>query len=60
MEPICKLKDIYKALYNFEKEFSENSGITINEGMVLCSMKDDGNILTFFSINVIYMLKFQE
>lgn len=41
MEPICKLKDIYKALYNFEKEFSENSGITINEGMVLCSMKDD-------------------
>lgn len=23
MESICKLKDIYKALYNFEKEFAE-------------------------------------
>lgn len=40
MEEICKLKDIYKSLYNFEKEFSEKNGITINEGMVLCCMKD--------------------
>lgn len=40
MEPICKLKDIYKALYNFEKGFADSNGITINEGMVLCCMKD--------------------
>lgn len=40
MEAICKLKDIYKALYNFEKEFAEMNGITINEGMILCCMKD--------------------
>lgn len=40
MEQICKLKDIYKALYNFEKEFQEKNGITINEGMVLCCLKD--------------------
>ena len=40
MEPICKLKDIYKALYNFEKSFAENNGITINEGMLLCCLKD--------------------
>lgn len=40
MEPICKLKDIYKALYQFEKDFSENNGITINEGVVLCCLKD--------------------
>jgi len=40
MEPICKLKDIYKALYNFEKEFAEKNGITINEGMLLCCLKD--------------------
>lgn len=40
MEAICKIKDIYKALYNFEKEFAENNGITINEGMILCCMKD--------------------
>lgn len=41
MEPICKLKDIYKTLYHFEKEFAENNGITINEGMLLCCLKDN-------------------
>lgn len=40
MEEICKIKDIYKSLYNFEKEFAEKNGITINEGMILCCMKD--------------------
>ena len=40
MEPICKLKDVYKALYNFEKKFAEMNEITINEGMLLCCLKD--------------------
>lgn len=40
MELICKLKDLYKVLYNFEKEFAETNGITINEGMILCCLKD--------------------
>ena len=40
MEAICKLKDVYKALYTFEKEFADKNGITINEGMILCCLKD--------------------
>lgn len=40
MEAICKLKDIYKALYVFEKEFAEKNSITINEAMLLCCLKD--------------------
>ena len=40
MELICQIKDIYKALYTFEKEFSEEFGMTINEAMLLCCMKD--------------------
>jgi DNA-binding MarR family transcriptional regulator len=40
MEPICKLKDIYKALYSFERRFADANGITINEGMLLCCLKD--------------------
>lgn len=40
VEPICRLKDIYKALYQFEKDFSESNGITINEGMILCCLKE--------------------
>lgn len=41
MEPICAIKDIYKELYQFEKEFSEAHEITINEAMLLCCLKDD-------------------
>ena len=41
METICKLKDIYKALYQFEKDFANSNGITINEGMILCCLKND-------------------
>ena len=40
MEPICAIKDIYKTLYQFEKDFSEAYDITINEAMLLCCLKD--------------------
>lgn len=40
MDKICKLKDIYIALYTFEKTFAEQNGITINEAMLLCCLKD--------------------
>ena len=43
MEPICSIKDIYKVLYQFEKAFSEENDITINEAMVLCSLKEGGS-----------------
>jgi Transcriptional regulators len=41
MELICQIKDIYKALYSFEKEFAEKNQLTINEAMLLCCMKDE-------------------
>lgn len=41
MKSICEIKDIYKALYLFEKEFLEKNAITINEAMVLCCMKEN-------------------
>lgn len=40
MESICEIKEVYKALYLFEKEFLNTHQITINEAMVLCCMKD--------------------
>ena len=40
MELICRLKDMYKAFYAYEKQFSEQTGITINEGALLCCLKD--------------------
>lgn len=40
MEPICAIKDLYKTLYHFEREFRRKNGLTINEAMVLCCLKD--------------------
>lgn len=40
MESICEIKNIYKALYLFEKEFVKTFNMTINEAMLLCCMKD--------------------
>lgn len=40
MESICAIKDIYKALYQFEKNFLNHHGLTINEAMLLCFLSD--------------------
>lgn len=40
MECICNVKDIFKTLYQFEKDFADAHNITINEAMLLCCLKD--------------------
>lgn len=40
MESILKLKDIYKALYDFEKQYAKLNDITINEAIVLYSLRE--------------------
>lgn len=38
MNSICKLKDIYKALHEFEASFLRQYGITVNEGIIICML----------------------
>ena len=40
MDPICRLKELYKTLYQFERIFSDRHGLTINEAMLLCCLSD--------------------
>jgi DNA-binding MarR family transcriptional regulator len=40
MDDICIIKEVYKLLYQFEKDFSDNHKITINDAMVLCCLKN--------------------
>jgi len=40
MEDICLIKEIYRSLYQFEKDFLERNQISINDAMVLCCLKD--------------------
>ena len=38
MDIICKIRDIYKLIGEFEGQFEKDFGITLNEGMLLCSL----------------------
>jgi len=40
MDDICVLKDIYRLMYQFEKEFQEKHKVSINDAMVLCCLKN--------------------
>ena len=38
MEKLCKIRDIQRAIMAFEQQFSNDYGISLNEGMLLCSL----------------------
>lgn len=40
MNDICAIKEIYRMLYQFEKDFFESNQISINDAMVLCFLKN--------------------
>jgi len=40
MDDICLIKEIYRLLYQFEKDFFETHKISINDAMVLCCLKN--------------------
>ncbi|MDH6342482.1 DNA-binding MarR family transcriptional regulator [Parabacteroides sp. PFB2-12] len=41
-EPLCRIRDIYRAISDFEVEFADRYGVKLNEGMLLCSLKTMG------------------
>lgn len=40
MKSICLMRDIYKALSDFENNFEKVHGVGLNEAMALCSIGD--------------------
>ena len=38
MEKLCKIRDIQRSVIAFEQQFEKRYGISLNEGMVLCSL----------------------
>ena len=50
MNTICKMRDIYKALSIFETAFEEVYGISLNEAMVLCALREAGKEITSAAI----------
>jgi len=41
METFCKIRDIYRAIISFENELEKKYNISLNEGMLLCCLKQN-------------------
>lgn len=44
MDRLCKIRDIRQAVARFEADFERHYGMSLNEGMVLCSLKGGGRL----------------
>lgn len=40
MDKLCAIRDLRQAVTRFEADFERRYGISLNEGMVLCSLKE--------------------
>lgn len=38
MDSLCKIRDIYRAIATFEAEFEKHYNLSLNEGMLLCTL----------------------
>jgi DNA-binding MarR family transcriptional regulator len=38
METLCKIRDIYRAIAEFEVQFTQMYDLSLNEGMLLCTL----------------------
>ena len=38
METLCKIRDIYRAIAEFEVQFTQQYDLSLNEGMLLCTL----------------------
>lgn len=44
MEKLCKIRDIQRAVHQFESNFEKRYGICLNEVMALCSLSNSGRL----------------
>lgn len=44
METLCKIRDIYRAIAEFEAQFEQAYGLSLNEGMLLCTLLSRGKL----------------
>ncbi|HIR38735.1 MAG TPA: MarR family transcriptional regulator [Candidatus Limisoma gallistercoris] len=43
-EMLCKIRDLQRSIAQFESAFEKRYGISLNEGMVLCSLKKSSKL----------------
>ena len=46
MKTICAIRDVFRAMTNFEASFEQVYQITLNEAMILCALKCSSERMT--------------
>lgn len=41
---LCKIRDLYRAIAEFENLFAKTYNLSLNEGMLLCTLLDNGQL----------------
>lgn len=44
MESFCKIRDVYRAITDFEAQFEKRYGLGLNEGSLLCALHEMGRL----------------
>lgn len=44
METLCKIRDIYRSIAEFEVKFQQQFNLCLNEGMLLCSLSKEDRL----------------
>ncbi|HJG88324.1 MarR family winged helix-turn-helix transcriptional regulator [Barnesiella viscericola] len=44
MESFCKIRDVYRAITEFEAQFEKRYGLGLNEGSLLCALHEVGRL----------------
>ncbi|MEG1793410.1 MAG: MarR family transcriptional regulator [Rikenellaceae bacterium] len=42
MDTLCKIRDIYRGIAEFESQFQKMYDLSLNEGMLLCTISKEG------------------
>ena len=41
---LCRIRDLYRAIAEFENQFAKAYSLSLNEGMLLCTLLDNGQL----------------
>ena len=46
METLCKIRDVYRAIAEFEVQFTQMYDLSLNEGMLLCTLLNTPKLIS--------------
>lgn len=44
IKTLCRIRDLYRTIAEFEVQFHAHYGVSLNEGMLMCTLKNEGEL----------------